>query len=98
LLRLFAIYIFSAHWFLAVICFPGLEGLVRLTDGKPITAECLRQQKQASVKRQDGQSIKQFTIGATTVTVSQNVSPQTVSLLKEKVAKTVRFSVLLVCF
>jgi hypothetical protein len=85
---------FSAHWFLAVICFPGLEGLVRLADGEPITAECLRQQRQASVRRKDGQSIKQFTIGATTVTVSQNVSAQTVSLLKEKVAKTVRFSVL----
>lgn len=64
---------------------------MRLADGKPITAECLRQEKQASAKQQDGQSVKQFMIGATTVTVSQNVSPLTVSLLKEKVVKTVRF-------
>jgi hypothetical protein len=69
---------------------------VRLADGTPITAECLRQQKQATAKKQDGQSVKQFTIGATTVTVSQSISPQTVSLLKEKVAKTVRFTLLLI--
>ncbi|XP_071455706.1 sentrin-specific protease 6-like isoform X2 [Hetaerina americana] len=26
----------SAHWFLAIICFPGLEGCVRMSDGVPV--------------------------------------------------------------
>ena len=28
--------IFSAHWFLAIICFPGLSGPVRIADGLPV--------------------------------------------------------------
>lgn len=28
---------FSKHWFLAVVCFPGLDGPVRISDGKRIS-------------------------------------------------------------
>ena len=28
--------LFSAHWFLAIICFPGLSGPVRISDGQPV--------------------------------------------------------------
>lgn len=30
---------FSSHWFLAIICFPGLQGPVRFSDNSPVVLE-----------------------------------------------------------
>ncbi|XP_059474077.1 sentrin-specific protease 6-like [Neocloeon triangulifer] len=81
-----------AHWFLAVICFPGLEGPVRFCDGQPVPAELLNKPKQATAKVTiEGGSgvLKQFTIGATTVTLASNVSPNSLKILQAKNSETI---------
>ncbi|XP_065336085.1 sentrin-specific protease 6-like isoform X2 [Cloeon dipterum] len=76
-----------AHWFLAVICFPGLEGPARLCDNQPVSAESL---KKATVKvNKAGSPVKQYTIGDTTVTMAHSPSTLAATLLKKKSSETV---------
>lgn len=36
---IFSVFLFSSHWFLAIICFPGLTGPVKFSDNTPVEPE-----------------------------------------------------------
>ena len=62
----------SSHWFLAIVCFPGLSGPVSAIDNQPViipkTTTILNiksRNSSSKVVSIDGQS---FTIGNTTIT------------------------------
>lgn len=64
-----------SHWFLAIVCFPGLKGPVTVKDNRPVKLSPRRVQPQSAKKLQrvplnklssiDGRS---FMIGSTTIT------------------------------
>ncbi|XP_046392119.1 uncharacterized protein LOC124160329 isoform X2 [Ischnura elegans] len=70
----------SAHWFLAIICFPGLEGCVRMRDGVPVKlppSQPKPSRKSKELKKQEMEKeemipaaclVKPIQIGNTTIT------------------------------
>ena len=64
-----------SHWFLAIVCFPGLKGPLTVKDNRPVKLSPRRTQPQSAKKLQrvplnrlssiDGHS---FMIGSTTIT------------------------------
>jgi len=72
-----------------VICFPGLEGMVKLSDGQPISAESLKVLRKSVAKitvqlSGSKSGVTQYIVGATTITGPQTLSPLTANLLKER--------------
>lgn len=67
-----AIISFSAHWFLAIICFPGLVGKV----SPKIEAKSADNQKTPDKKKKDTK-VKSLTIGNTTITPVSTITIDT---------------------
>ncbi|PSN57920.1 hypothetical protein C0J52_00233 [Blattella germanica] len=60
------------HWFLAIICFPGLKGSVRFSDNTPVVVQNVKKVKKALPKKNSG-AIEDCAkgavqIGSTTIT------------------------------
>lgn len=60
----------SSHWFLAIICFPGLSGPVRFSDNTPVEPEEILPKKNAET----------IQIGNTTITHIIKSDGNTISL------------------
>ncbi|KAG8237674.1 hypothetical protein J437_LFUL015562, partial [Ladona fulva] len=84
----------SAHWFLAIICFPGLEGCVRMSDGVPVKLPPPQPKKYKKTKVEMQKSevenkevppqtciMKSIQIGSTTITPITPPGPSTSNLM-----------------
>lgn len=59
---IYSIFSCSSHWFLAIICFPGLTGPVRFSDNTPVEREEVPKPKKSNISKSTVQ------IGNTTIT------------------------------
>lgn len=76
----------SAHWFLAIICFPGLKGCVRMCDGLPVTFQPKATQRRPKVAKPTAKEAERTTapqsiqIGSTTITFNNTSMKQAIAL------------------
>lgn len=61
----------NSHWFLAIVCYPGLEGPVRMDDGVPVSPVPTKMRPKPSpggISEDELGKNSDFTIGSTTIT------------------------------
>uniref|UniRef100_T1HYK7 Uncharacterized protein n=1 Tax=Rhodnius prolixus TaxID=13249 RepID=T1HYK7_RHOPR len=69
----------NSHWFLGIICFPGLTSAVRMSDNSPIANPARRKPKAGNMTVLSGGQAP-ATIGATTITMVHPVAEPTITL------------------
>jgi hypothetical protein len=52
----------SCHWFLAIICFPGLKGSVRFSDNTPVVVPPVTKSKKMALKKNAGKYQKNMVL------------------------------------